>query len=174
MKKVLQGLGFIGLAWFCHLAVASTPISVSDLMKKYGQVTQSPQNLDKERNTIFVFVSFSMPKQSLTAWLGQAHQIGAPVIIRGLVNHSFNETLAKLKEVININNNGVSVNPPLFEKYHVEQVPAVVMVAPSGQYDVVYGNTSLSYALSLFKKSDNAIIQANASELAALLMGNKT
>lgn len=104
----------------------------------------------KEIKTL-VFVSFSMPETSLRQWLSDAHKIGASVVIRGLKNNSFKETAEKIIKLLDkTNQGGLEINPLVFREYHIAKVPAVVVVDESlHNFDIVYGNVSLEYALKI-------------------------
>lgn len=119
-------------------AISRVSLSSKDTEKK----TQS-------RKKILVFVSFSLPEQSLRQWINDAHKFGANVIIRGLKNNSFKDTaMAMSKLLAEDKAGGVDLNPIAFQEFKITQVPAVVVVDEnSHDYDVVYGNVSLEYAL---------------------------
>lgn len=103
---------------------------------------------------VIIFISFSMPKESIKGWINEGKKIHAPVIIRGLVNNSFKDTVSKLTELMSDNQGGVQLDPVLFNEYNIKQVPAVV-VKNNNQYDVVYGDVHLDYALqSIIKRND--------------------
>src|ERR1700721_885673 len=72
---------------------------------------------------ILIFVSFSMPKESLKGWMDEAEKIHAPLVIRGLVNNSFKETVKKMTELANDNHGGVQLDPTLFKAFNIKQVP---------------------------------------------------
>ena len=58
--------------------------------------THTPQNSEMATSgDVLIFISFSMPEESLKQWIAQAQRIHAPLIIRGLINNSFTETQAK-------------------------------------------------------------------------------
>jgi conjugal transfer pilus assembly protein TrbC len=105
---------------------------------------------------IVVFVSFSMPDASLKQWMKQAELIHAPVVIRGLIHNSFKETIQKMAALTNDNHGGVQLDPTLFRRFQIKQVPAVVVWKESDclsnqscveNYDVIYGDVELSFAL---------------------------
>lgn len=105
---------------------------------------------------ILIFVSFSMPKESIKGWMNDAEKIHSPVLVRGLVNNSFKETTKKIMALSEDNHGGVQLDPQLFKAFDIKQVPAVVVIQDiqcvttktcSGTYDVVYGNVHLDYAL---------------------------
>jgi conjugal transfer pilus assembly protein TrbC len=92
-----------------------------------------------------VFISFSMPPQSLQSWVQQARRIHAPLLLRGLVDHSLTATVLKLRPLLK-GGGGINLDPVAFQTFHITQVPAV-LVSCGKDFEVVYGNVSLSYAL---------------------------
>lgn len=81
-----------------------------------------------------ILVSFNMPNQSLIETLIEAHALHIPVLIRGLVNNSFPETVSKMLSLMREASkeqvgsiDGVSIDPRPFRKYQIEQVPAVIV-----------------------------------------------
>jgi type-F conjugative transfer system pilin assembly protein TrbC len=98
------------------------------------------------KNT-FIFVSFSMPLQSLKQWLSQAQPYGAMLVLRGLVHQSFRETATHVAEVLDGKKGGLQINPELFKKFQITQVPAVVQVHEDESYDIVYGDIGLPNAI---------------------------
>ena len=45
---------------------------------------------------LLIFVSFSMPKESLKLWAEQASRIGCPLLLRGFVDNDLTKTTAKM------------------------------------------------------------------------------
>lgn len=122
---------------------------------------------------IIIFVSFSMPDESLKGWLREANMINAPVIVRGFVNNSFKDTINKIGALTKDNHGGIQIDPTLFQRFHVDKVPAVVVVKEPNcitgmsctfDYDIVYGDVKLSYALKKIvdEEDDFSIIAKNA------------
>jgi type-F conjugative transfer system pilin assembly protein TrbC len=113
---------------------------------------------ENKKEQILIFVSFSMPEPSLKQWLIEAHQAGAHVVIRGLKNNSFKETASIMTKLLkDTNAGGIELNPVAFQKYKITKVPAVVVVNNESQnYDVVYGNVTLEYALKEIRKRNKA------------------
>ena len=58
----------------------------------------SPQN-QISAVPILIFISFSMPMESIRGWLKQANLIGASVYLRGLVKNSFKDTLEMARQL---------------------------------------------------------------------------
>lgn len=130
-------------------------------------ITTIPTKITGANNTntisspIAIFVSFSMPRESLKSWIAQARTINAPIYIRGLINNSFQETTKAVSELVKEQPGGLLIDPTMFKKYSIAQVPAVVIVkkeimqkarketfvADKNTFDVIYGDVTLDYAL---------------------------
>ena len=109
---------------------------------------------ERSGSNVIIFVSFSMPKESIKGWMNEAEKIHAPVVIRGLVNNSFKETIKRVNELVGDNKGGLQLDPVLFKEFKVNQVPAVV-VRNQYDHDIVYGDVHLDYALqTIIKKND--------------------
>ena len=118
-----------------------------------------PNNTDN-LGQVLIFISFSMPPTSIQQWAEQAKTLNAPLIVRGLVHDSFPETQQAVAALSQEKSYGVVLDPRLFEKYHITQIPAVVLrrhastaCSPSqscwqnDSFDVVVGDVGLEAAL---------------------------
>jgi type-F conjugative transfer system pilin assembly protein TrbC len=102
---------------------------------------------------LYVFISSSLPMVSLIAIAKDAAELDAPLILRGLVGSSLQETLLNLKDLV-AEGAGVEVDPLPFEAYGVEAVPAVVLTCGNrneGPFAIVYG-LDASHALPYLRK----------------------
>lgn len=104
---------------------------------------ETPQETD-----FFVFVSTSMHPDHLLEIGKEAQRYGGVLVLRGLVQDSFKETLKELsflfkKEV------GVLIDPQLFEDHNVQQVPTFVLTDGT-RWDRMIGSVSPKYALESF------------------------
>lgn len=116
-----------------------------------------------------LFVSFSMPKPLLLALADEAAQFHIPVVIKGLVQGDFNETIntfAALEEEARQRHQrftGLALDPLWFEQFNITQVPALVItqriascepqtICPNQPFDVVYGNVSIEKGLELLSE----------------------
>ena len=130
----------------------------------------SDEKLNTTSVPIFIFVSFSMPKESIKGWIAQAQTIGAAVYIRGLINNSFKDTTKTVFELVKDQSGGLLIDPTLFKKYSITQVPAVVVQdnnhSSSGQNNsnstVIYGDVTLDCAL---EKISNAVQNSTQKHL---------
>jgi type-F conjugative transfer system pilin assembly protein TrbC len=126
---------------------------------------------------IMVFVSFSMNEESLKQWMQQAELIHASVVIRGLIDHSFKKTIQKMAELTRDNHGGVQLDPTLFRRFQIEQVPAVVVFKETNclssqscveDYDVVYGNVTLDYALQTIVDQHDSVSTIASAAISTL------
>ncbi len=112
---------------------------------------------------LLIFISFSMPKESLKLWAEQASRIGCPLLLRGFVDNDLTKTTAKTYAMFGEKANvEILIDPEKFQKFNIDVVPAVALVDltqkdandDSGpHFDVVYGDTSLEEALNRIAKS---------------------
>jgi conjugal transfer pilus assembly protein TrbC len=117
---------------------------------------------------LLIFVSFSLPKESLKLWAEQASRLGCPLLMRGFVDNDLTKTTVKTQFLFGTEANvEVSIDPEKFQKFNIDVVPAVVIVesektglekeSPNDNvvppFDVVYGDTSLEEALNRIAKS---------------------
>src|SRR5579872_1691306 len=131
-----------------------------------------------DKPNIIIFVSFSMPEQSIVDLLQEAKKIHASVVIRGLIHNSFKETFIKMASIVKkAGGGGVELNPPVFKKFNIEKVPAVVVLSnlnchldescSEDKYDVVYGDILLYDSLKLIR--DHGIA---SNKIAEVLISN--
>ena len=151
-------------------------ISARDKMTLIKNAQMKTKQDNKQYPSVIVFISFSMPEQSLIAIIHDANKIGASVVIRGLVNNSFKETFVKVTNLVKQSKGGgVELNPPLFKKFHVESVPATVILpstnicitessCKSDDFDVVYGDIPLIDALKMIRDHGD-VSKLKAAEL---------
>jgi conjugal transfer pilus assembly protein TrbC len=117
--------------------------------------THTNQDKSEEpQEKILVFVSFSMPEASLKSLAQDMTRVNAVLILRGLIEDSFKVTAERLKDYPQ----GVEVNPELFEKYDIHQVPTFVKVKgeqeqPRLEQARLSGNVTLAFAAQKLKEA---------------------
>ena len=112
------------------------------------------QEILKDQN-ILIFVSFSMPKKLLWSYFEQAKLYNAKLVMRGLVNNSFKDTVKSM----DIGDNKIlrlEVNPKLFKAYQVKRVPTIVVKNNNG-HDRFVGSVTLAYILNEINSSNRII-----------------
>ena len=96
---------------------------------------------------VSVFVSFSIPKTLLQETLKESAELNIPAYLNGLYRDSMNETAMKVmalsKRIPNLN---LAIDPALFERFGIHQVPALV-VDDGNAFDVIYGHLSIKEGL---------------------------
>ena len=133
------------------------------------------RNITSTKPSVIVFVSLSMPRQSLVAILHDANKIKASVVMRGLVNNSFKDTFREIAGLVKeAGGGGVELNPLAFQKFHIESVPAFIAIAANHpclsqtkcdrqrDYDVISGNIPLAAALKEIEEHGTAASQEAA------------
>ena len=100
-------------------------------------------------SSLYIFVSFSLPKEVLKALAIEAKQQNGVLVIRGLTQNSFIKTAKLLQEM----GEGVVLDPTLFKEYNIHVVPTFVR-KHTGGYQKIAGNVSLTYVLSRFREEE--------------------
>lgn len=145
------------------------PVDIFTLSQDYQAVPKAGLAQPANNPGLKVFVSFSMPPELLRVWLTQASQLGAPLVLRGFDNNSFQKT-AKDYLVVRGESHlpGMLIDPTAFERYQITAVPAVVLEDSAGESDILYGNIALDSALETFsQKGSTQGIRDRASALLA-------
>lgn len=114
---------------------------------------------------IVIFVSSSIPQESLKALFIQAQSKGAKLVFRGLIGNSFQKTKAFF-ETTGIN---AEIDPTLFEEYQISHVPAFVL-REGEKHDILQGNISLEEALNLIRQKGE--LKGKAANLLKKNQGN--
>lgn len=111
---------------------------------------------------LYIFVSFTMPEQSLKLLAEQASRVNGVLLFRGFLEDDVEKTTAKTYAVFGENISvEIAIDPERFQQFKIEAVPAVVIAQPestledknsSPPFDVVTGDTSLEEALQRIAK----------------------
>lgn len=106
------------------------PILILFLLLKTVQAEDKRYHDKNNKNTVLIFVSFSMPKQSLISILHDAQKIQAPVLLQGLVDHGFKTTFLGIHSLIKqAGGGGMFIDPTAFDRYRITQVPTIVVLS---------------------------------------------
>jgi type-F conjugative transfer system pilin assembly protein TrbC len=101
---------------------------------------------NEKREKILVFISFSMPLQSLKSLTDEGSKHNATFVLRGLKENSFKKTMSFMKDHQLASN--IDINPPLFTRYTITKVPAFILLKDEKEIARLFGNVSLSFAVS--------------------------
>ncbi len=133
--------------------VMEQKVQSSDKTCHASKMTPSPESQAKYQgdSELMVFVSLGMADEALKALSQQAKALGGVLVIRGLVENSFQKTHQRLKSL----GIPIDIDPTLFERFEVTRVPSIVLADVkdgklTGSFDKVRGNVSLKSALELF------------------------
>ena len=133
--------------------VALAGACCSSCQKGHVCESQKRETLQSRYPELLVFVSFSMPIETLKVLAMQVNAIGGAIVFRGLEHGSFKDTVLKLKEL----GQEVLIDPTLFEAYGVTSVPTFVLrEKPTEEadtkvlHDRLSGNVSLTHVLEQF------------------------
>lgn len=115
-----------------------------------------------------LLVSFSIPQVSLRALATDAARAGIPLVFRGLVNDSLDQTAAAMRRLLGrdqaLAGASFAIDPTLFERFQVDRVPTLILpLEPLEACDQrgcavpahakVAGEASLDYILSTIARS---------------------
>lgn len=140
-------------------AVAESP---SELAKQFRPAPSIP--LKQNAHELMIFVSFSMPAESLQRIVLQSDKTGARILFRGFKGEKLTEMSKHIANLIGNHRVEVNVNPPAFTQYKITQVPTLVIAQPNAnegmdngcaqatRYVKVTGDVSQDYALDLIEK----------------------
>ena len=120
---------------------------------KVQKDSSTPEKGPDQSETLLVFVSLSMPLESLKGLLKDAEKEGAVLVIRGLHNNSFKETAAFLQEQGLTSSGGMEINPDLFATYGITKVPVFVRMKDGKEENRLSGNVSLGFAAQKLREA---------------------
>ncbi len=106
----------------------------------------SDKQNDKITDKLLVFVTLTMPIHSLKELLQQAAKYKAVLILRGLKDNSFKQTLAVLQELNAAPDSGFEINPELFARFKIDKVPVFIRIKDDKEIARIAGNISLEFA----------------------------
>lgn len=141
----------------------SATVSPSDLAQQFGKPPIMP--IKTASHELMVFVSFSMPPESLQRIVEQSERSGAHIVFRGFAGDKLMEMSKHVAKLIGNHRVEVSVNPPAFSQFKVSTVPALVIALPTAsegldngcaqatQYVKVTGDVGQDYALDLIERN---------------------
>lgn len=136
--------------------------NVDNIIKQYNNLKENNFKLENKEK-LYIFMSFSMPDSMIKNYFSESQNLfnkntDIVFVLRGFYKNSFRETTAKIATLTQNNNNkplGIIVDPTLFQKYNIQQVPTIVREYKNGSYDIIKGSITIKYALETFKKEKN-------------------
>lgn len=129
------------------------------------------ENLMDRSFKVYAFLSFSVPQETWLELSNDLKKINGVVVLRGIPNNSFVELSKRIQD---LDKKGFSIplqiNPLLFEKFAITQVPSYVVV-DGDKFDKVTGNVSIKFALDLMTSQGET---EEVKHLAFKLRGNES
>ncbi|MDP2369170.1 type-F conjugative transfer system pilin assembly protein TrbC [Rhodoferax sp.] len=117
--------------------------------------------------TLLIMVSYSMPPEAIARLASMASQVGATLVLRGMVDNSMEKTASVSAEFIKrYPNLQIQIDPTVFRRFEVTQVPTFVLTRSTGEdksctkgcdpadsFVSVVGDVSLDYALEYITRN---------------------
>jgi conjugal transfer pilus assembly protein TrbC len=143
---------------------ATTGPDIARMAEAYRQTTPGSAP-GKDVPELMVFISFSLPKETLQRIVSQAEKSGAVLVLRGLKGNSLTRMGEEIAELVGARNVTAIIHPPAFKQFKVRQVPALVLArsgqasqigedgcAPASSFIRVDGDVTQDYALDLIER----------------------
>lgn len=134
---------------------------------------------------LMVFVSFSLPKETLQRIVSQSEKSGAVLVLRGLKGNSLTQMGEEIAKLVGDRNVTAIIHPPAFKQFDVKRVPSMVLArsgqaakiaedgcAPAASFIKVDGDVTQEYALDLIEREAPAWAEA-AHRFSAKLSGQQ-
>lgn len=126
---------------------------------------------------LLLLVSFSLPEASLRALAEDAARLKAPLVLRGLVNDSMEDTAQRVAAFSKQTGIGFAIDPTLFSRFGADRVPTLILPleslracteqdCPAPAHVRVTGEASLAY---LLEQVERRAAQPQARERAKAL-----
>lgn len=145
-------------------------VSPQELAQQFSRPPITPMRA--ATHDLMVFVSFSMPPESLRRVVEESEKTGARIVFRGFAGNTLKEMSSRVAKLIGNHRVEVNINPPAFTQFKVDTVPALVIALPTAaenmdngcalpsQYVKVAGDVGQSYALDLIERQSPAFAHA--------------
>lgn len=170
---------------------------VSSSVKVAGYGQNQPMTSTEPQKKLQVFISFSMPKESIQRYIEQANLLGRDNIELTIIgldeSNSLQKTAFRIGQITKGKNVEINIDPNAFERFGINQVPALVVYKDDPIYAAtcaiqgeqekvkdmerflsVYGDVSVDYALDhLLKHNKDSEFSGYMERMIADLRGNK-
>ncbi|MFA0077994.1 type-F conjugative transfer system pilin assembly protein TrbC [Vibrio artabrorum] len=154
-----------GLSAPCWAVDVQTPEAMTRFLT---QQQARAGGVQKVESPLLILVSLSMPSSSLVPLMRQAHELGAPVYIQGVLPSGFKATVQKINQLLQAQGEapigGISIDPHPFKTWGVTRVPTYIL-QDQGRVDRLTGNVTPRAALQQFALSgENAALARTLSK----------
>lgn len=167
--------------------IRTTDININSMLEHYQQLQQSGdtnkvRDATLESGRAYLFVSSSIPPETMRNLMHDASRLGVTVFFNGNIDEKDPLKFTKLKEyLMSLKLQSfvdIKIHPPAFTKFKITQVPAIVVAAEdvdsrldeSGcadpqDFDIIRGDVKLDWALEkVYTESKSDAIKTIASQ----------
>lgn len=140
----------------------ATTANPADLAKQFRR---SPIQTKPATPEMMIFVSFSMPRESLLRIVEQSERTGARLVFRGFHGDKMTDMAEHTSALLGKHRVEAVIHPPAFTQFKVNQVPALVLAqsdagdqldngcAQPDRYVKVTGDVSQDFALEYIERT---------------------
>ena len=152
-------------------ALESAPIDIEALVQQYSEALTPPPTTTP---ALLAFVSLSMPDASLLRLVADAERSGVTLVMRGLVDSSIQQTMARVAELIGTHQVAWVIDPEAFTRFNITTVPSYVLVragvttsqcdagtcVADGDFVRLAGDVAIGYAMERIEVGAPAFAEA--------------
>lgn len=102
----------------------------------------------------YIFVSFSMPDESLRAYFKQAQEHEFVLVLKGFTGREGENKILKTRSKLQELRINAEINPTLFEELNIGQVPVIAIIDDLGNIRKVAGHIPLQSAIDIMKEGN--------------------
>lgn len=161
-KQIMNRFNYVVVAF---ISLFSSNIYATELDKYMLADFDKKLFVSEEKVNFYMFASFSLSDVHLRQMMDYAKRYNGTIVFRGVKDNSFIKTAELIHELSNQGEEAaIIIDPVLFKKFHVSQVPTYVLVkdskCPIGvsckpSYDKLTGSVTPKYALEkIIEKGD--------------------
>lgn len=183
--KLISQTSADDIKWAADLAKSSLEMVWQNLQEKFQQQEQleaqktfksnSNDRVARQFAGLYIFVSTSMPKLLLKAYLREASKYGGVLVFKGLPKGSFKELIKLVLELTSDQGEAqdlaasMQIDDEVYAQFQVVSVPTIVLSQEDDyhpnqtailKFDKMVGNVGVKYALEEFGKSGELTQQA--------------
>jgi type-F conjugative transfer system pilin assembly protein TrbC len=177
--QLLPFLAWIGIFLWSHQTQAQPPYRPATEAEMQaakhmiqGFKSQTPVSQSEGTKELYVFVSFGLPPAILKDLMSEAKRTKAVLVLRGLKDQSFPATLQAFQALgWTQEADGLLIDPPLFERYGITEVPSYVLDGNSTchegmdcprVFDKMAGAVTIGFALKAWSQTGDRAGDARA------------
>lgn len=176
--------------------IRKTDVNINAMLEHYQKLQQSGatsklQDAQLESGRAYLFVSSSMPKETIRNLMNDAGNLGVTVFFKGNVDEKNPLKFGLMKEyLIGLNLKtfvDIKIHPPAFDKFKIDRVPAIVVASEDVDsrldengcanpldYDIISGDVQLGWALEkIYTESKADGVKAIAAQYVEKINASK-